>query len=213
MAEITLYGYQGSGSAAVEAALVWAGLPFETVNAATWDAKSALDALRAANPLVQIPALRWPDGTVMSESAAILTELGLRHPQSGLLPTEPAARARCLHGLVYIVANCYAMIGVIDFPPRVVGEGADKALLKQVNTASRARLHELWRVLADQFDRGTPFLGGDQPDALDLLAAVVSKWSGTRAMLAKERPAFLALLQRVEQHPRLAAVFARHWPG
>lgn len=213
MAEITLYGYAGSGSAAVEAALVWAGLPHRVVNAASWDAKSDLDALRATNPLAQIPALRWPDGTVMSESAAILTELGLRHPAAGLLPAAPAARARCLHGLTYVAANCYAMIGIIDYPARVVGESADQPLLARLNTASRARLHLLWRVFADQFDQGTTFLGGDEPDALDLLATVVSKWSGTRAMLAQERPAFLALLRRVEQHPRLAAVFHRHWPG
>lgn len=212
MAEITLYGYQGSGSAAIEAALVWARLPYRLVNAASWDSESELEALRRVNPLLQIPALQWEDGSVMSESAAILVELALRHPASGLLPAEPVARARCIRGLVYVAANCYAMIGIIDYPDRVVGE-ADDALAERVRAASKRRLHELWGRFADQFDDGRPYLGGAAPDALDLLATVVSKWSGTRAHLQAERPGFLALLRRVEQHPVLAPVFERHWPA
>ena len=65
----TLYGYQGSGSAIVEAALLIAGLPFRTVDAASWDDASAMEELRGVNPLGQIPTLVLPDGTVLSESA------------------------------------------------------------------------------------------------------------------------------------------------
>jgi len=45
-----------------------------------------------------------------------------------------------------------------------------------------------------------PDLGG-----LDFLAAVVAKWSGTRAHLRDARPA-------IERDPVFASVFARHWP-
>jgi len=48
--------------------------------------------------------------------------------------------------------------------------------------------------------------------SLDLLAAVVSRWSGARAHLAAERPAFYALIERVEADPRIADIFRRHWP-
>ena len=110
----TLYGFNGSGSAAVEAALVWAGLPHRIVEAASWE-------------------------------------------------------------------------------------------------RSRTRLHALWDMFADTFP-ATPFLGGTEPSALDLLACVVSKWSGSRAHLRDARPAFSELLTRIEQHPRLKPVFDRHWP-
>lgn len=208
--EHLLYGYQGSGSAAVEVALALASLPTRVVDAATWDGASALDQLRAANPLQQIPALRWPDGQVMSESAAILIELGLRHPASGLLPPAPEARAQAIRGLVYIVANCYAAIGIIDYPERWCSP-AEPAHCDSVKAGARKRLHALWEVFADTFP-GTPWLGGEQLGALDLLAAVVSKWSGARAHLAAQRPGFSALLSRIDQHPAVAPVFARHWP-
>jgi GST-like protein len=57
-----------------------------------------------------------------------------------------------------------------------------------------------------------PFLSGRHIGALDLLAAVVSRWSGTRAHLARSRPEFAAGLTRIEFEPRVAHVFARHWP-
>lgn len=208
---ITLFGYRGSGSAAVEAALVLAGLPFRPVEAASWDPHSALDELRAVNPLLQIPTIRFDDGVVMTESAAILVELGLRHPASGLLPAEPAARARCLRGLVYVAANCYATIGVIDYPDRVLQQPSE-AEAKRVVKRSRARLHELWSRFAEQYP-ATPFLGGAAPDALDLLATVVSKWSGSRKHLAEHHADWAQVLGRVEQHPVLAPVFERHWPA
>jgi len=208
--EHVLYGYQGSGSAAVEAALALAQLRYRIVNAATWDQASELDALEQVNPLRQIPALRWPDGHTMSESAAILIELGLRHPASGLLPSDPAGRARAIHGLVYVVANCYAMIGIIDFPERAF-EDPDDSQKECVVRGARQRLHALWSSFADQFEP-QPFLSGKRIGALDLLAAVVSKWSGARAHLREARSSWYPVLERIEQHPAVAAVFERHWP-
>ncbi|NRF67952.1 glutathione S-transferase family protein [Aquincola sp. S2] len=207
---LTLYGYQGSGSAAIEAALRLADVPYELVNAASWDPASALDELKRVNPLAQIPTLVLDDGTVMSESAAILIELGLRYPASGLLPAEPAARASVLRGLVYIAANCYATIGIIDYPERALPSPSEDEA-KRVVQRSRARLHELWDRFADQFP-AHPFLGQAAPNALDLLATVVSKWSGSRPHLRSTRPAWALLFDKVEQHPALAAVFERHWP-
>ncbi|HEY1090280.1 MAG TPA: glutathione S-transferase [Burkholderiaceae bacterium] len=204
----TLYGYRGSGSAMVEAALLLAGQPFRQIDAAEWDAASALAELRALNPLAQIPTLLLPDGAVLSESAAILIHLGLTHPDSGLLPTDATGRAQALRGLVYIAANCYAAIGVIDYPQRFCDE-PDEALRRRIIATTRKRLHGLWDDFADSFGAG---LKTEPPDALALMACVVSRWSGTRPHLAAARPALHAALLRIEQHAAVAPVFARHWP-
>jgi GST-like protein len=37
-------------------------------------------------------------------------------------------------------------------------------------------------------------------------------WSGARKHLAQSRPDFAALLARIEADPRLAPVWAKHWP-
>lgn len=205
-----LFGSPGSGSAAIEVALDWAGLPFELVRAATWEPDSALEALTQVNPLRQIPTLCLPDGTVISESVAILIFLGTQHPNSDLLPTASAPLARALRGLVYIAANCYSAVSISDFPERWC-QPSSQATAARVRQGARAQLHQHWTLFADLFP-DQPFLLGEAPGALDVLAAVVSKWSGTRQHLAQARPAFLATLQRIEQHPRVRPVFERHWP-
>ena len=207
---MTLYGTKGSGSAAIEAALEIAGLPYRRVDAASWQPSPGLDELKRVNPLAQIPTLVLDDGSVLSESAAILIHLGLAHPESHLIASEPSRRAQQIRGLVYIAANCYAAIGILDFPERWAAD-PDDALRASMQARGRSRLHELWTMFADQFP-ATPWLSGEHLGALDLLAATVSKWAGTRAALAAARPEFAALLARIDAEPRVAAVWARHWP-
>jgi GST-like protein len=218
----TLYGKKGSGSASTEAALEIIGAPYRIVETASWATNEAFNDLLKINPLGQIPTLVLPDGSVMSESAAILIHLGSVHPESGLLPphlpshlpsnlpSTGSARAQAIRGLVFIAANCYAAISVIDFPDRWCKD-ADEAMQERIRAGTRARLHQYWEMVADLFP-ARPFLGGEKLGALDLLAAVVSKWSGSRAHLQKARPAFHQLLLRIENEPKVAAVFAKHWP-
>jgi GST-like protein len=213
-----LYGSRNSGSAAVEAALEMAKAPYRIVDAATWrkkDDAATFAQLQRVNPLHQIPTLVTPDGTVLSESAAILIHLGLAHPRAKLLPANALQRAQAIRAMVFIAANCYAAIGVIDYPERWHGNG-DKNADERLRKGARRRLHKLWCVFADTFaadasKKKAPFLFGAQPGAADLLAVVVSRWSGARKHLAKQRPAFHALLERVEAHPIVAPVIERHW--
>ena len=65
-------------------------------------------------------------------------------------------------------------------------------------------------MFADQFGS---HMNPGQPGALELLAAVVSRWSGARAHLKDKRPAFHAMLERIEADPRIAGIFQRHWPA
>jgi GST-like protein len=215
-----LYGSKGSGSAAIEAALELCGAQWQLVPAASWEPGPGLDALRRANPLGMVPTLVLPDGSVLTESAAILIHLGDAHPGSDLLPPANGnarqlsqagrERAQAIRGLVFIAANCYAAIGIIDYPERWC-EAIDETTAERIRAGTRTRLHRNWELFADLF-AARPYLAGADVGALDLLAAVVSKWSGARAHLATARPAFHETLQRIERHPRVAEVFARHWP-
>ena len=208
----TLYGKTGSGSAAIEAALTLTRQPFRIVETATWEQNDAYAELLAVNPLGQIPTLVLDDGTALSESAAILIHLGTVHDDSTLLPRDLSARAQAVRGLVYIAANCYAAISIIDYPERWCAEAdADEAVKERIRAGTRARLHRHWEMFADVFS-ATPCLGGSDLSALDLLAAVVSKWSGARKHLAQHRSRFHETLQRIDSHPAVAPVFARHWP-
>ncbi|CAN5349004.1 glutathione S-transferase [soil metagenome] len=207
---LTLYGTKGSGVAAIEAALEMMGLVYRKVDACSWIESPGLTELRTVSAIAQVPTLAFEDGTVMTESAAILIELGLRHPEALMLSADPRLRAQQIRGLVYIGANCYAGIGILDYPDRWYPE-PDQAVKDAMQVRGKARLHELWTIFADQFP-ATPWLSGERIGALDILAATVSRWSGTRPAMAQLRPAFHALLLRIEAEPVIAAVWNRHWP-
>ena len=186
-----------------------AGVEYELIEGATWAPGAGYDALKRVNPLAQVPTLVI-DGTVLTESAAILIELANRYPQSGLMSGDPVRRANSLRGLVFIAANCYAAIGVIDYPERWCTP-YDESTGEHIRAGTRARLHALWETFADMMEPA-PWLSGEGMGALDVLAAVVSRWSGARAHLAQTRPGFFALLERVDRDTRLQPIFARHWP-
>ncbi|MDO8419739.1 MAG: glutathione S-transferase [Rubrivivax sp.] len=207
--QYTLFGSRGSGSAAIEAALLLCRLPYRQVRAATWEADSALDELARVNPLRQVPTLVLPGGQALTESAAILIHLGLTQPQGGLLPVAADAQAQALRGLVFIAANCYAAIGIIDYPERWT-TASTQAAREKVRQGARRQLHRHWEIFADTF-HAEPYLSGPALGALDLLAAVVSRWAGARAHLDECRPQFMQVLRRVEADEAVRAVFAAHW--
>ncbi|MCK1793456.1 glutathione S-transferase [Pseudomonas violetae] len=204
-----LYGHKNSGAAAIEAALELCEIPYRFIDVEA--SPESAKALEKLNPLKQIPTLQLPDGGILTESAAILIHLGLTFPQSNLLPDDVAERDQAIRGLAFIVSNCYAAIGIIDYPERWLAE-ADETSRQNLMAGARTRLHWSWEVFADQFS-GELYLGAEAPGALDVLAAVVSRWAGSREHLRSTRPGFYAWLERIDRHPTLAPVFARHWPG
>ncbi|MCT8964168.1 glutathione S-transferase family protein [Pseudomonas veronii] len=203
----TLYGTDDSGSCMIEIALPRCAVPWHRVDASSWQDGEGSAALARINPLKQIPTLVTPDGQVLTESAAILIHLGLEFPAANLLAGN---RGQILRGLVYIAANCYSAIGIIDYPQRWLGN-ADEAAQAQLISGTRHYLHQAWRVFADQF-ADQLFAPDQQPNALGIMAAAVSRWDAAREALQASRPAFAQTLARVDADPLVAPVFARHWP-
>ena len=204
-----LYGFKGSGSAAIEMALDAVGAAYTKTDVASWDTSTSIRELSAVNPLVQIPALVLPDKTVLTESAAILIYLADAYPSAGIIAQSPLQRARTIQGLIYLVANCYPAVGIIDFPERWTSS-KESTELEHLRAGTRNRLNYLWEMFADMFE-ATPYLSGSQPGILDFLAVTIGRMFKVKDYLAESRPAFHALLTELESHTRLAGVVARHW--
>ena len=203
----TLYGIDESGSCMIEIALQRCAVPWRRVDAASWAEGEGSDELARINPLKQVPTLVTPDGKVLTESAAILIHLGLEFPHAHLLSGD---RDEILRGLVYIAANCYSAIGIIDYPQRWLGN-ANEAAQAQLVTGTRRYLHQAWVVFADQFAEQL-FAPEGEPNALGILAAAVSRWDEARDVLSGLAPGFAQTLAQVDADPVVAPVFARHWP-
>jgi len=108
----TLYGKKGSGSASAQAALGIIGAPCRIVETASWEQNEAFAELLKLNPLGQIPTLVLPDGSVLTESAAILIHLAQKSGQ--FLPQDPQARYLTLEWLMFQIANIGPMYGQAD---------------------------------------------------------------------------------------------------
>ena len=203
----TLYGIDESGSCMIEIALQRCAVPWRRIDAASWAEGAGSDELARINPLKQVPTLLTPDGQVLTESAAILIHLGLEFPAAELLAGN---RAQIIRGLVYIAANCYSAIGIIDYPQRWLGN-VNETVQAQLVTGTRRYLHQAWVVFADQF-AGQLFASNDTPNALGLMAAAVSRWDESREALNGLAPGFAQSLAQVDADPVVTPVFARHWP-
>ena len=134
----TLYGAAGSGSVPVEATLTLLGLPYEVVEAPTWEGEAERERGGRVNPMRQLPALITPAGETITESAAILIWLTDRHPEAELAPgPDDPRRAQFLRWMTFIPASIYSMFWVRDEPSRLAGDDPTAQATIKARTAER----------------------------------------------------------------------------
>lgn len=173
------------------------GLPYQ-IEALTF-AQMAAPPHKARQPFGQIPTLE-DDGLALFETGAIILHLATRHP--GLLPAEPAARARA-------IAWMFAAVSTLE-PPIVEREAAmlleaDEdwygARLPQID----ARIHKRLTALAERLG-DSPWLE-DVFTAGDLMVAdVLRRLAGWGIIEAY--PALTAYVARAEARPAFRRAFA-----
>ena len=205
----TVYGARGSGSVTVEAALTLLGLPYTVVEAVTWAGDAERDKVAAVNPMRQVPALVFPSGEVMTESAAILVWLGEQYPEAGLAPPPgDPGRSQYLRWMTYVPAAIYALFWVRDEPSRLEPDAARHEAIKQ---RIAERIADCWRMMEAQVEP-RPWLAGDRLGLLDLYVAVVSRWTPRRRRFYAEAPRMAEVVRRVDAEPRLQSFWAERFP-
>jgi GST-like protein len=208
MSTIELYGCRGCGSAVVEALLQRAGVEFVYHEVQPWEPGPVTEALKAVNPLAQVPTLKLSDGTVMTESAAIIVVLDDGHPAARILPAAgDPRRALALRWIVFIAGNMYPAISVGDFPERWAKSDAARAELKD---GAVERLKAYWTML-EQALQPAPYLSGSEMTALDVYAAMLSRWRPGRAWVDEHCRQVAAALALTEQDPIVARVWERNF--
>ena len=101
----TLYARNGAGSLAVEALLAACGADYKVIVLNRKPDGSFEDFFLAINPKAEVPTLVLPDGSVMTESAAMMIHICEQHPAAGLAPAPGApGRAQFLRWQVYLAA-------------------------------------------------------------------------------------------------------------
>lgn len=208
--ELTLYGAAASGSVAVEAALTLLDIPFTVIEGATWASEQARQRVGAQNAMRQIPTLLLPDGEMLTESAAILIYLADAHPASKLAPglNEPARR-QFLRWMFFVSSAIYALHWI---KPDVGRIGAPQSARDDVVNAVHERIAYCWKTMDAQLTPGR-YLLGESLSVLDLYVAVVSRFGPWRERFYTEAPRMAPVIRRVDEEPRLQALWQRRFPS
>ena len=104
MSGLVLHNYfRSSTSIRLRAALNLKGLGYDYVAHHLRKGENRSDAYLAINPQGLVPLLVLEDGSVLTQSLAIIEYLDETHPEPPLLPRDPKARARA-RALAYAVA-------------------------------------------------------------------------------------------------------------
>ena len=206
---LKIFGAAGSGSVPIEATLTLLAIPYEVIEAVTWEEEAARKLVETVNPLRQVPALVLPSGEVVTESAAILIYLADLHSRARLAP-EPGdpKRAQYLRWMTYVSAAVYALVWIIDDPTRIV---ASKEQAPHVVDRIRDRRADCWRMMDEQITPGRYVLG-DELSVLDLYVAVISRFAPGRTRFYKSAPKMAEIVRRVDGDPRLKGFWAKRFP-
>lgn len=202
----TLYARNQAGSMAVEALLAACGAQYEVVVLNRREDGSFEDFFLAINPRAEVPALRLPDGSVMTESAAMMIHLCEQFPAAGLAPAPGTpGRADFLRWQVFLAAALYGSDLRLFYPQRYTTDplGAEGV---------KARAAEM---MAQEFALYSQALGSrtymlDRFSALDIYAAMLCSWAPDMEALFAAHPNLGRMYEAVAAQPAVAAVWARN---
>jgi glutathione S-transferase len=202
-----LYGDLGTGAFSAEAALAEAGAPYEFEFISLDRGEQKGPRFLSLNPSGKIPALRLPEGDIVTESLAILLTLADHFPQSGLLPAQAGpARAAAYRWLAFMASEIYPFVEITDYPERFAPKGPQAEALREVARGRvRERLLLIERVLAG------PFLLSGGFSLLDIYAAMFSRWSIGAEWRQANLPRLTGLAVAVSQRPAIAPVWKKHF--
>jgi GST-like protein len=206
---ITVYGAEGSGSVAVELTLTLLDIPYQVVEAVTWVEKAAQERVAVVNPARQVPAIIFPSGEIMTESAAILIYLADLHPEARLAPApNDPKRAQYLRWMSYVSSAIYSWFWAKGDPMRLaLRPGDGPAMVDRIHD----RIAACWRMMDEQITPGRYILG-DEMTVLDIYVTVISRFGPWRNRFYKTAPKLSAIVRRIDADPRLKPFWDKRFP-
>lgn len=174
-----LYARNQAGSMAVEALLAACEAQYEVIVLNRREDGSFEDFFHAINPKAEVPTLVLPDGSVMTESAAMMIHICEQYPKSGLAPLPgEAGRAQFLRWQVYLAAALYGSDLRLFYPERFTTDAAGAEGVKE--RAAQMMMQE-FAIYADALGSRVFMLG--KFSALDIYAAMLCSWAPDMGVL------------------------------
>ena len=203
----TLYGCQGCGSMIIEAALAVAGIDYD-YQEVNYDADSPTrPLLLKVNPLGQVPTLRLADGTLLTESLAMIGWINDCAPAANLVPdARDPRRTAYLRWSVFLIAAIYPTFTYGDDPARWVGPGDAADHLRISTDAHRITLLQQLHDAAQ-----APWFLGERFSSIDLYLAVMTWWRPGKDWYAAHAPKLQGIAKQAYALPAVSRVFKERY--
>lgn len=194
-----LYWAPNTGAFAPDAVLTLCAAPFERHRIDTDAGEHQSEAYRTLNPMGQIPLLLLPDGTAMTESAAMVLHLVERFPEAELAPPAGSTgRAAFDRWLVFLAVNVYGAVLRYYYGDRYTTDPAGADGVKQ---AAARDLRKQFGIVETVLE-SAPFLTGEAYGAADIYLMMLADWYAP----ARELPRIARLRSALAAEPRIAEV-------
>lgn len=201
------YRRLGTASLVVDVALAETGAEVETVAIGREPVDPATVAYRERVPSGKLPALELPDGTLVTESVAILLTLDERHPEAELLPPlRSSQRATALRWLLWGATEIYQHDLRFYYPGRYTTEPACAASVK---AAALAGMTTLFEQLDRELD-GKTWIAGDHWTITDAYLLMLVTWVPGHAAMLAGLPNLARAFAATAARPTVAAALAAH---
>ena len=200
-----LFWAKSMGSMVAEVLFEEIGVEYEKVPIDVEKEENRSAEFLAINPLGQIPTLVLPDGTVMTESAAMVLQITDRHPEAKLAPPAGSPEgARFQRWLLFMATTIYPAEQRLFYADRIT---TDASAVAGIEACARTDMDSYFAILNDALAPG-PYLLGESFSAVDVYLWMFVKWHPDTAKLFADNPRIARLVELVEARPSVAKVWA-----
>ncbi len=147
------------------------------------------DDLAPLAPARFVPVMRTPEGCVVGDTLAIAETLAERHPEAGLWPDDPAARALARWLCAEMHSGFPALRG--ECPMQLLHRYQGFAVSHAVR-ADLARIESLWSLAQQRHANGGPWLFGEYSLVDAFFAPVAARIAGYALPVGEDAARYVA---------------------
>lgn len=157
----------------------------------------------ALNPKGEVPALQLPDGSVITETPAILLWIADQAPDSGLLPATHPARAEAWEWVSWCHFQLPRSFQLCFQAKRLLPD--DDAAAEALRAVGQLRCRAAFALAEQAVQADGTLLGTGRPGAADIFLAVLVRFAAFVQIDLADHPGLIRLAALVAAQPAIAA--------
>lgn len=206
-----LYDGHATGGVATRAALAEVQAPYEVVEIDLSAGAQRADDFTRINPCQQVPVLELPDGSILTETVAILMHLADAHREAGIAPPcGSAERAQVNRWLSYFAMNIYLAEYLRMRPAFYTSDPSGAAGIAEAATKFLMRHYAIFESAMG----AGPYFLTDRVSILDIYIWMLVQWWGDYDQMRQDWPKTFGLVRAVMERPKIKPIHDAHFgPG